>query len=293
MTCTTMFFRSAFIYLALSVSSVANAQDCSGDTDATVILSGSTWAQCKKATADALRIEFYKLALCTSKPTFLDDSACIYLLNSTTKVPVDIEIGADVPLISGDVSIPEGTYTHAMLLIDTSLGLKSTFEFNTPQYDGQGNQGNFCWTNGKPIVWGYPDYDNMVITCGTTPSPELSIEIFKAFGTDDNGVTSHILNQVTPDTTYDAYLMEDLTTEAEVSKNDDGYPTGNAAYIWSVQKFNSPPMISATTSAVDMAFKLSEGMGIGFNDYSCYKPGVGGCVEGVNVTGFQFIVTAN
>lgn len=287
-----MFFRSAFIYLALSVSSVANAQDCSANTDATVILGADTSGACEKATADALRVKFYKLALCTSKPTFLDESACTYLLNSTTEVSVDIEVGADVPLISGDVSLPEGIYTHAMLLIDTGFGLKSTFKFNTPQYDGLGNQGNFCWTNGNPITWGYSDADDMVMTCGTTPSPEFSIEDFEAFGADaPTFVTSRILNQVTPDTTFDAYLMSDLTNEAVVTLNGSGYPTGNAAYIWSVQEFNSPPTISATTSVVDMAFKLSEGMGIGFNGAQCDVSDE--CVEGVNVTGFQFIVTAN
>jgi hypothetical protein len=40
-----------------------------------------------------------------------------------------------------------------------------------------------------------------------------------------------------------------------------------------------------------MAFKLSEGMGIGFNGYSCDASAA--CVEGVNVDGFQFVVTAN
>jgi hypothetical protein len=290
---TTIFFRSIFISLALNLSSVANAQDCSSSTDAAVILAGSenNWAKCEKATSDALQVGFYELALCTSKPTFLDDSACTFLLNSKTSVDVDIQVGAQVPLLSEGISIPEGTYTHAMLLIDTSLGLKSTFEFDTPQYDGQGNQGNFCWTNGNPIVWGYSDPNDMVMTCGKTPSPEFSIESFKAFGADNGGVASRSLNQTTPDTSYDAYLLSDRVTEADVRQDGSGYPTGNAEYIWGVQKFNSPPTITANTSVVDMAFKLSEGMGIGFNGYSCDASAA--CVEGVNVDGFQFVVTAN
>jgi hypothetical protein len=291
-----MFFKSIIILQALSLSSVANAQDCSSSTDAVTILNGNNFMQCENATADALRIEFYQLALCTSKPTFLDDSACTFLLNSTAAVPVDIQVGVDVPLIAGEVSIPEGTYTHAMLLIDTDLGLKSTLEFDTPQYDGQGNLGNFCWTNGNPIVWGYPDPDDMVMTCGSTPSPEFSIESFEAFGADPDGVTSRVLNESTPDTTFDAYLLSDRSTEASVSQDSYGYPTGNASYLWSVQKFNSPPSITAKTTFVDMAFKISEGMDIGFNGYSC-RPPVNGdpiaCVEGPNVTGFQFVVTAN
>lgn len=291
MTHITIFFRSALVFLALSISSVANAEDCSSSTDAAVILSGNNWAQCEKATADALQVEFYQLALCTSKPTFLDDSACTFILNSTIAVPVDIQVGAVVPLISGDISIPEGTYTHAMLLIDTSLGLKSVFEFDTPQYDGQGNQGNLCWTNGNPIAWGYSNPDYMVMTCGTTPAPEFSIEIFKAFGGDNGGVVSRSLNNDTPDTIYDVYLLRDRVTEAVVSQDIYGYPAGNAEYIWGVQKFKSPPTITANTSAIDMAFKLSEGMGMGFNGYSCDASPA--CVEGINVNGFQFVVTAN
>lgn len=279
------------VYFTSGLLSAAVAQDCSANTNASTILAGGNWAQCEKATADALQVEFYQLALCTSKPTFLDNSACTFLLNSTTAVPVEIQVDIEVPLISGDVGIPEGTYTHAMLLIDTSLGLKSTFEFDTPQYDGQGNQGNLCWTNGNPIVWGYPNPDDMVMTCGTTPAPEFSIESFEAFGADGGGVVSRVLNEVTPDTTYDVYLLSDRETEAVVRQDSSGFPTGNAEYIWGVQEFNAPPTISANTSVVDMAFKLTEGMGIGFNGYSCDASPV--CVEGVNVNGFQFVVTAN
>ena len=280
------------VYFTTGFFSAAVAQDCSANTDAVTILNGNNWAQCENATADVLQVSFYKLALCTQKPTYQNDTGCVYLLDASSSVDVEIGVGVDnIPLVNGDVSIPEGTYSHAMLLIGTELGLKTTFEFATPQYDGEGNQGRFCWTNGLPIVWGYQDYQAMMMTCGDEPDPELSIENFKAFSDDSGGVVAQSLNNTTPDTVYDVYLLDDEMELATVSTDNLGFPTGNAKYIWGVQKFNAPPTITAASTNVDMAFKITDGMGMGFNGYAC--DGSAACVEGVNVNGFQFVVDAD
>jgi hypothetical protein len=280
-------------FLTLLSASFVSAAQCSSTTDASTLLGNDTWGACEGATPDALEVSFYKLALCTAKPTITDDSACTYFLNTTTPVKATISVGTEIPLLSGDISIPEGVYTHSFLMIDTTIGLKTTFEFaaGNEQYDGAGKQGKYCWTNGNDIVWGYPNPADMPITCGSNPAPATSEETFKAFGCDDNDpcdVTNTLVNQQTTSTVYDVYLLkDDATTLASVGRNRAGYPEGDAQYIWGVQKFNNAPKVDANTSKVTMGFKLTEGMDMGFNSWSCAQP----CFEGVNITGFQFTMS--
>ena len=269
------------------------AQQCSSATDATTILSGSGWASCEGATADALRVSFFKLALCTSKPTITDDSACSYILDVPSAISADIEVGKESALFPGDISIPEGTYTHALMLIDTTIGVKFTYEFDVgnEQFDGAGDNGRYCWTNGNDIVWGYPNPSDMPMDCGAEPEPVYSSETFKAFGCDAPcSVSNSVLNEETTTTFFDVYLLSDLNTLATVGQDGNGYPIGNASYIWGVQTFKSPPKITANTQKVELGFKLSEGLQVSFNNFDCAAGPA--CVEGPNVTGFAFTMTA-
>ena len=288
----------AFLILSLTLcvfglkATSVEAQQCSSATDATTILSGSGWASCEGATADALRVSFFKLALCTSKPTITDDSACSYILDVPSAISADIEVGKESALFQGDISIPEGTYTHALMLVDTTIGVKFTYEFDVgnEQFDGAGDNGRYCWTNGNDIVWGYPNPSDMPMDCGAEPEPVYSSETFKAFGCDAPcSVSNSVLNEETTTTFFDVYLLSDLNTLATVGQDGNGYPIGNASYMWGVQTFKSPPKITANTQKVELGFKLSEGLQVGFNGWSCSGPD---CIEGPNVTGFAFTMTA-
>ena len=290
---TKSWIAAALVVFSMGFSSAVTAVQCNSNTDASAVIAangGGGWGACEGATPDALRLSFYKLALCTEKPTYTDDSACTYFLDTTSPVTATIELGSEMPLLPSDISLPEGTYTHSFLMIGTTIGLQTTFEFSdgNEQFDGLGNQGKYCWTNGEPIVWGYPNPSDMPITCGSNPTPSVSSETFKAFGCDDPcQVTNTILNEPTTTTVYDAYLLSDTSTLATVGLDGNGYPIGDARYIWGVQKFNSPPTIDANTSKINMGFKLTEGMDMGFNSWSCAQP----CFEGVNLTSFQFTMS--
>ena len=282
-------------FMPLIYSSIAYAAQCNANTDATAMIQSSNgpWAACEKATPDAIEVSFYKLALCTAKPTYTDDSSCSYILNSTSSIKATIAVGSTIPLLAADISIAEGVYTHAFMMIDTTMGLENTFEFATgnEQYDGAGNQGKYCWTNGQDIVWGYPNPATMPITCGSEPDPKMSYETFKGLGCDDNdpcSVTTTLTNQQTTTTTYDLYMLKNPTTLATVALDSvTGFPVGDAEYMWGVQKFNTPATINANTKQIELGFKLTEGMDMSFNSYSCTQP----CVESVNITSFQFIVS--
>ena len=114
-----------------------------------------------------------------------------------------------------------------------------------------------------------------------------------AFGDDNGGLAAQVIGQETPTTTFDVYLLHDASTLALVASSG-GKPTVSALpanFIWGVQEFKSPPKISPTTTKIELGFKLTEGMQIGFN---AQNPGCFGspCVEGVNLNAFAFSVNA-
>lgn len=280
---------SVLVFYVMLNGNIAYAQKCSAAITATGILNGANNAECEGATPDVLRISFYKLALCQTKPTYLNEEGCVYLLDVDAPVSLDLSVGSQMSLLSSDISIPEGTYDYALLLIDSTVGIRKTFEFNNPQFDSQGNNGNYCWTNGVDIRRGTWQLADMSATCGSNPSPQISNETFKAFDNGSGGITNRILNAQTTTTTFDAYLLKDRTNLATVNFDNRGYPAGDATLIWAVQDFNSPPTITANTTQVDIGFKLTEGINLGFNGVTCNPD----CISYFNLMSFQFVMSTN
>jgi len=129
---------------------------------------------CDGATADALRIKLYKLALCTEKPTYLDDSSCVYLFNEATPMTLELSIGSQLPIVQDQISIPKNVYTHSLMLIDKGVDVKTTVNLA---------DGRTCWTDGDDIPFYFktqlfmnqPSYP---VTCGAAPNPQWSTQNF-------------------------------------------------------------------------------------------------------------------
>jgi len=301
------------LFAAIALPNVGYSQSrCtpSMDADTLTTAAGSAngyFAQCK-STPDAMKLKFYKLALCKEKPTYSDESKCVFILNNSSGVETEIAVGVSSNLFNGDISIPEGTYKYAMLLIDNTIAIKKTLEFDTgnEQFDGRAvgtAAGKYCWTNGKTITWGYTDNADQPIHCGSSPEPSFSSETFYAFGGDNPcTVANKVLNEETLTTFYDIYLLSNLTTQATVdisncmpTKPNDG---NEANYIWGVQTFKNPPTISANTKKIDLGFQLTDGMNISFNGTlgNCRLTALlgarGACVQSANVMGFAFTMKA-
>ena len=275
----------------LFFSNAAIAAQCNSTTDGATIaydLTGN--ASCERATPLALKVSFYKLALCKSKPTYTDDSSCTYLFNVTTPKTIEIGIGKQVDLIETEISIPEGDYPFAMMMIKNEIGLKSLTIFDNAQNGGNGGNGKTCWTNGNDLAWSYANTADMPINCGSniTANPQFSNETFWAFGnTAGPGFTASLLNQRSITTTFDVHLLKSFNALADVPAIIVG-PT-NAAYMWGVQKFDITPKITANSKSINLGFKITEGMDITFNNAggaACSNK----CVEGVNLTSFAFTV---
>jgi|SaaInlStandDraft_1057018.scaffolds.fasta_scaffold28774_2 hypothetical protein len=214
------------IFWGIVAATSSSAQTCSASTDATIMTTGAPGDLnfCDGATPDSLRVSFYKLALCTSKPTYTNDDSCVYILNESTPKTVDIEIGTELNLVDGEISIPENTYRYALMMIGNKISIKTDIEFSSSQTGGKEGAGLYCWTNGEDITWGYSAKSDMPVSCGTTPDPSFSEENFLAFGDDNGGLAAQVIGEETPTTIFDVYLLHDASTLALVASSG-GKPT--------------------------------------------------------------------
>jgi hypothetical protein len=241
-------------------------------------------------TPDELQVGFYRLALCESKPTFQNDGDCVFLLDRTTPITASVRIGQSTNLIPGPLSIPEGTYNYAMMLIDNEFGLRATFDFDSVRTDGQGNSGTTCWTNGNDILVSYDFPTDFPMTCGNPSEADarISKETLPAFMDDNDAWVNAIFDGETETTTWEATLLNSNLTIANVvtDPNNLSVLTGSdARYIWAVQAFKSPPQITSATSNIDLGFSIKDQMSIGFG-----LPPNTNHVEIVALLGFAFVV---
>jgi len=280
----------AILIFSNVVPSQSDAASCTNATDGATITYSGGYAECSDATPDELKIDFYKLALCSAKPTYTDESSCTFIINSDTPQSLEIGIGKEIDLVSNDISIAEGKYPYAMLLVGSKIGLKTTLKFATAQNGGLSGNGTSCWTNGSPLANSYASKAVMPITCGadTSANPQFSDETFVAFGDPSVALTPSMLNQRSVSTIFDIHLLKNSNVLADMP----GAGGPNARFIWGVQKFDITPEITANTKSIDLGFKLTKGMIVTFNNAGlpeCNNK----CVEGVNLMSFAFTVDVN
>jgi len=244
---------------------------------------------CDGATADALRIKLYKLALCTEKPTYLDDSSCVYLFNAATPMTLELSIGSQLPIVQDQISIPKNVYTHSLMLIDKGVDVKTTVNLA---------DGRTCWADGEDIPFYFktqlfmnqPSYP---VTCGASPNPQWSTQNFLSLD-----ATNKRLNQTTADNSIDMYLLNDLTTAANVDQGNDPengvpYLNSDANYVWGVQTFNQPVSVDANTTNIDLGFRLTEALSLKYSqDFPPFTCGYPWRAVGVTISNFEFLVSA-
>lgn len=294
------FYTSVFFtVLGLMSAALADDPDCSRETDATTLLNSGT-DTCQRATPKAVKISIFQFAVCTSKPTLSETSSCDFVVDKDTSFEVEISDSGDPEdtKVSGldpiDIKRPEirKKYTHGLLLISNSVGVKTEFTFDNPQYDGMGRLGSKCWTNGKPrfLRYDYP-ISEMPMTCGDAVDDtyDFSMENLQVMVDDDSNLVTTLLNQTAGNSsTWDATLLSDKNpaTEAIFYLDMSSRPISDAQYLWAVQKFNQPVVYGG--EKLDIAFKIRESMHLQFSrssDGNCTSGS--NCVRSANLAGFE------
>ena len=103
---------------------------------------------------DEYTVTIYEMGICTSSPTAptassaYETDTCSTVINTPAGQTINLASGSEI-VLTGLTRPPNGTYTHAYMLLSNSFGIKVTKQFtNTMFQNNTANSGNFCWTLG-------------------------------------------------------------------------------------------------------------------------------------------------
>lgn len=239
-------------------------------------------------TPESMQIKVHFIGLCRSEPTWENfDTICDQLFSSSSGKLATISKDAAFPLI-GDMSIPEGTYTHAAIFIDRSIRHSSVVNFATPRR-GKSGTGKVCWSlemDQAEADPGEDDYANFAADCGDEEGD-------RGYNISENNIIYHNLTGVAGDesagvtesTTWKVYLLN--SSRQRDSDASDG--VANAKYFIGIQKFNNPVEIRPSTTAVDLGFRLTNTFGVLMGDAGALAP-VRDTIRRFILGGFEFKV---
>lgn len=304
----TPFICAGFVALASSAQSASCTSTTTFNTAGLYEeISGWDYKTCEY-TPEKVAIRLYKIGLCTSAPTPSDTSSCSLVFESTAGELIELGTGSSIQ-VDASVSLSEGSYTNALIVLGNTFGIKASIEFDTPRTASDGSTGTICYSNG-PYDEISQIYDN--VSCGATNQAAYSWETLKALPDSVNGTLAlnAYLNAIFPGenntTTNNLYLLDSnqslsTVTIAQVQNNElvfTDMSLVDRAYILADQAFNSPVQISPNTKTIDLGISVTDAAEFGFtsdtaepNDgYVCSNNNGEGCIADVVFSGLQLEV---
>ena len=269
--------------------SVSVAGTCTGTSGV------SSGTECLKEVT-SFKLKVYEFGLCTDYPTVADRSNCTELFKNTG-FDLAISKNASLPL-GGSVSLTEGTYTHAYIIVDNNTYLKSVHEFSADRKDMAGNSGKFCYSNGTDRIEN-DDFElkNVVVTCGDTDASALNKETIK-FSTDADAYKNFDIIDQGGGATSVGYTKLFALTAAGAA----GTAWATDHSILAGQRI-TPVTISTTTKGLNIAFTVTDNVSFNFIAHGAKIPSLAGavcaagsgkyCISDVGWMGMQFVVTSN
>ena len=273
--------------------SVSVAQSCTGTSGT------SDGRECFKDVI-SLKLEVYEFGLCTDFPTVADRSKCTELFKDPTGKDLNISKNASLPM-GGDVTLEDGTYTHAYIIVDNNTKIKSVHEFSAARKDMAGGTGKFCYSNGTVRT---EDTDleltNVVVTCGATDASAANKETIKF---DDESSPSgykgsSLIDPLGGGETSTGYTKLYTLTAAGVAST--AWDTDHS--ILAGQKI-APVEVSVNTKGLNIAFTVTDSVSFNFIADGNKLPSDTGdacdagtdkfCVSDVGWMGMNFLVTSN
>ncbi len=236
-------------------------------------------------TPDVARITVHELSLCTDRPSPDSVSSCVALFTSEAGRTLEISPLARLNLLD-EISLPDGTYTHALFRLSNQIALKAeqTFSFDVT---GGGGTGRTCSTNG---VSGDGN-----ITCGLPGNSTFSTEVVSFLGMDGEGDVPDdgdgipepiFFFQDIPSSTnrpFDAYV---LNAAGDISE----LPNDSTQLMIAIE-LEAATKVSAATESIDIGFKASDMAAFALTpcDPNVYESN---CVEAGFIAGFGFYARA-
>ena len=238
--------------------------------------------------AESFKLKVYEFAICTGHATVADQSMCTTLFQDTAGSDLILSKGASLPL-GADVTLAEGTYTHAYIHVDNVMYLKVSHEFSSVRRDRGGtNSGIYCYSNGVDRAYDVSgNLINSIITCSNTaPTTATNLptkETLSFTDNSDNWVSSMVDNA----TGTNLYMLKaDKTASTSLATDDTILASQDITDV----------VITPTTAGLNIAFTVSDTVGLMLQPAgagSTCPGGTGDCVIDSGWIGMQFLVTAN
>ena len=282
--------------IAIALSTWANIGAAATQCSTTSTFSSHTGAgnaflgddgNCSKD-AESFKLKVYEFALCTGHATVADQSMCTTLFQDTAGSDLILSKGASLPL-GADVTLAEGTYTHAYIHVDNVMYLKVSHEFSSVRRDRGGlNSGIYCYSNGvdRTYTGNPPVLVNSIITCSNTaPTTATNLPTKETLSfADDN--EDWVSSTVDSDTGTNLYMLKaDKTASTSLATDDTILASQDITDV----------VISPTTAGMNIAFTVTDTVGLMIqpagNGGTC-PAGTGDCVVDSGWIGMQFQVTA-
>ena len=305
---------------ALNTAVYAQVAPCSYNTDGEIITNHNGFVACAADNGEQ-QLQIQYLGLCTETPTVSDyQEKCSTIFSMPEGKDIILSKGVSLDILNGSpVSLAEGTYTHAVVRIDSLIKMKGSYTFDKIMLGGAGGFGKTCWTATTGTVgtysdladyYGYSALNQIATQCGAQPSPEFTSQnynVFQAGGFFGNSITG----RSSPSGAFDMYTLHTPNT---LSSTDPAALNGE--HLLGIQAFHTPVEINANLKSVDFGFRLENmfrletnwqttidpddssikrsGDGVGFSlPVQCGKYNFGGnaCLKFVIPMGFEFSVT--
>lgn len=273
-------------FFATHIGSITFAQEDLGP-DCNTLSTGSDLPvgdmQCK-TTPTSLIFTIYELSLCTAAAT--PSNQVVGATNPCTKLhydvngeAIDLSAGGTSIQLGSDVSLIEGTYTHALLKMDTEFLMTTKLEFAASRTANNSTSGAFCYSNGSDIDI-YPTSNTSHITCGnsfpTTVEPSNSGLHFLGEEAVDFDMNQEIgyrttLGGVTSVT--DLYILDSDGTQSSGDLTYAGSTpnlipvlsdASDRKYIMASQMLTTPVKITPNTTNVELSILVTDASGLHF-----------------------------
>ena len=213
-------------------------------------------------TPDSMTIILHFIGLCTSEPTIANfRTACSSLFSSSTGESKKITTTSSANLMN-DVTITEGNYTHAAILIKNNIGFSVKKKFS-PARSGKTGTGEWCWTlDGETTTVGlsFAQRSTWIAECGADEPTTIGTHTANqnaVFSRASGNRFDNYETGTTASTTWSVYLLKaDETINTGTPGNYDSF--GTASYYLGIQKFNTAVSITPKTSNLDVGFRLED-----------------------------------
>ena len=236
--------------------------------------------------AESFKLKVYEFAICTGHATVADQSMCTTLFQDTAGSDLILSKGASLPL-GADVTLAEGTYTHAYIHVDNVMYLKVSHEFSSVRRDRGGtNSGIYCYSNGVDRAYAGGELVNAIITCSNTaPTTATNLPTKETLSFADNA-ENWVSSMVDNATGTNLYMLKaDGTASTSLATDDTILASQDITDV----------VISPTTAGMNIAFTVTDTVGLMIqpagNGGTC-PAGTGDCVVDSGWIGMQFLVTA-